>query len=58
MGSIPVLCINVNITVDTMLKFDAKVNIGVSVNSSQLKRLGSTGRVIFSGGLCLSASSV
>ena len=58
MGSIPVLCINVSITIDTMLKFDANVNIDVSVNSFQLKRLGSTSRVIFSGGFCLLASSV
>ena len=27
MGSIPILCINVNITIDTMLKFDVNVNI-------------------------------
>ena len=27
MGSIPILHINVNITIDTMLKFDAHVNI-------------------------------
>ena len=25
-GSIPILCINVNITIDTMLDFDANVN--------------------------------
>ena len=26
MGSVPILCINVNITIDTMLKFDTKVD--------------------------------
>ena len=25
MGSIPILCININITIDTMLKFDSNV---------------------------------
>ena len=27
MGYKPILCINVNITIDTMMKFDANVNI-------------------------------
>ena len=27
LGSIPILCVNINITIDTMLKFDANVNI-------------------------------
>ena len=30
MGSIPILCVNINITIDTMLKFDA--NAGTDVN--------------------------
>ena len=29
MDSVPILCINVNITIDTMLKFDVNVNIDV-----------------------------
>ena len=30
MSSIPILCVNVNITIDTMLKFDANVDTNVN----------------------------
>ena len=33
MGSVPILCINVNITIDTMLKFDANAEASVNVDA-------------------------
>ena len=33
MGSIPILCININITMDTMLKFDANADANVNIDA-------------------------
>ena len=32
MGFIPILCINVNITKDTMLKFDSKADANINID--------------------------
>ena len=32
MGSIPIFCINVNITIDTMLKFDANADANFNID--------------------------
>ena len=37
MGSIPILCININIIIDTMLKFDANADANVNIDD-QCKR--------------------
>ena len=31
MGSIPILCVSVNITIDTMLKFNANLDANVNI---------------------------
>ena len=33
MGSTPIPCINVNITIDTMLKFDANADANVNIDT-------------------------
>ena len=32
MGSVPIPCINIDITIDTMLKFDAKADVNVNID--------------------------
>ena len=33
MGSVPILCVNVNITIETMLKFDANADAYVNIDA-------------------------
>ena len=34
MGSVPIFCINVSVTIDAMLKFDANADVNVSFDAS------------------------
>ena len=36
MGSKPILCINVNVTIDTMLKFEADAIVNIDVHLSRV----------------------
>ena len=33
MGSVPILCINVNITIDTMSQFDTKADANINIDA-------------------------
>ena len=42
MASVPIVCININITKDTMLKFDANVNIDAQCERTFRESLAAT----------------
>ena len=33
MGSVPILCVNVNVMIDTMLKFEANADVNVEIDA-------------------------
>ena len=39
MSSIPILCININNTIDTMLKFDANTDVNVNIDAQEERTL-------------------